>query len=130
MEREKHLAMRLALGIGVVLFLCTIASQIIYWKLLPQVEVVEGIWEENGFVLPKGAVYTGTQGECVYYIEEREGRFRTEYIVKEVLVTVIAENKEEGTVTVRGVYNPDWVYACNADGLLQNGVEVKVALYA
>lgn len=62
----------------------------------------------------------------MYYIEEREGRFQTEYIVKEVLVTVVEENMEEGTVTVRGVYNPDWIYAANADGLLQNGVEVKV----
>ncbi len=126
MEREKRLAMVLALGIGVVLLICTAVSQMIYWKLLPQVEVAEGDWKENGFVLPKEALYTGTQGECVYYIEEREGRFQTEYIVKEVLVTVVEKNIEEGTVTVRGVYNPDWMYAANADGLLQNGVEVKV----
>lgn len=126
MEREKRLAVVLTLGIGIVLFICTVASQIIYWKLLPQVEVVEGVWKENGFVLPKEALYTGTQGECLYYIEEREGIFQTEYIVKEVLVTVIEENMEEGTVTVHGVYNPEWVYASNADGLLQNEVEVKV----
>ena len=126
MEREKRLAVVLALGIGVVLLICTAASQMIYWKLLPQVEVTEGDWKENGFVLPKEALYIGTQGECVYYIEEREGRFQTEYIVKEVLVTVVEENMKEGAVTVRGVYNPDWVYASNADSLLQNGVEVKV----
>ena len=89
-------------------------------------ELVEGVWKENGFVLPKEALYTGTQGECLYYIEEREGIFQTEYIVKEVLVTVIEENMEEGTVMVHGVYNPEWVYASNADGLLQNEVEVKV----
>uniref|UniRef100_UPI004056DDEE hypothetical protein n=1 Tax=Agathobacter sp. TaxID=2021311 RepID=UPI004056DDEE len=126
MEREKRLAVFLALGIGAVLLICTAAAQMIYWKLLPQVEVAEGDWKENGFVLPKEALYTGIQGECVYYIEEREGRFQTEYIVKEVLVTVVEENMEEGTVTVRGVYNPDWVYASNADSLLQNGVEVKI----
>lgn len=109
-----------------MLFLCTATSQIIYWKLLPQVERAEGTWEENGFVLPKEALYTGTQGECVYYIEEREGIFRTEYIVKEVLVTVIEENIEEGTVTIRGVYHPDWVYASNADSPLQNGMVVSI----
>ena len=126
MEREKRLAVFLGFGIGAVLLVCTVVSQMIYWKLLPQVEVAEGNWKENGFVLPKEALYMGTQGECVYYIEEREGRFKTEYIVKEVLVIVEEENIEKGTVTVRGVYNPNWVYAANADGLLQNGVEVKV----
>ena len=126
MEREKRLATVLALGIGLLLCICTVMSQIIYWKLLPQVEVVEGNWKENGFVLSKEALYTGTQGECVYYIEEREGRFQTEYIVKEVLVTVVEENMAEGTVTIRGIYNPDWVYAANADSPLQNGMEVKV----
>lgn len=126
MEREKRLAVVLALGIGIVLFICTAASQIIYWKLLPQVEVVEGVWKENGFVIPKEALYIGTQGECVYYIEEREGIFQTEYIVKEVLVTVIEERIEEGTVTIRGVYHPDWVYALKADSPLQNGMEVSI----
>lgn len=72
MEREKRLAVGLALGIGIVLFLCTAASQIIYWKLLPQVE------------------------------------------------------RAEGTVTIRGVYHPDWVYASNADSPLQNGMEISI----
>lgn len=126
MNREKRLAVILALGIGGILLICTVASQFIYWRLLPQVMAVEGEWIEDGFVLPKEALYTGSQGECVYYIEEKKDRFQTKYIVKEVLVTVVAEDSEKGTVTVLGVYNPDWQYAANADRPLRNGMEVKI----
>lgn len=126
MEREKRFAIVLSVGIGIILLFCTIAAQFIYWRLLPQVQVVEGEWIEAGFVLPKEALYTGSQGTCVYYIEEKTDRFQTKYIVKEILVTVTAEDSEKGTVTVLGIYNPDWKYAANASYSLQNGMEVKV----
>lgn len=156
MSREKRLAVVLSVGLGILLLGCTVASQVIYLHLLPQVQVVEGSWEDTGFVLPAEAVYPSAQGDCVYYIEEKPGRVGTKYVVKEVLVTVeencdVAENMEqngkeqasvdkknegkEGTeqasangtkVIVRGIYNPDWVYAANASAPLSDGVEVKI----
>lgn len=133
MSREKRLAVVLSVGLGILLLGCTVASQVIYLHLLPQVQVVEGSWEETGFVLPAEAVYSSAQGDCVYYIEEKPGRGGTKYVVKEVLVTMeensdeAEDMEEEGTkVVVRGIYNPDWVFAANASSPLSDGAEVKI----
>ena len=124
MNWEKRLAVLLSIGIGMVLVICTIASQIIYEKLLPSVEVVLAEWTKEGYVLPKEALYISLDGECVYYIEEKKERSHMKYVVKKVLVTVVEENSE--TVTVQGIYSPEWVYALGADSALENGMEVKI----
>ncbi len=124
MNWEKRLAVFLSIGIGTILICCTLASQIIYQKLLPSVEVVSAEWTKEGYILPKEALYTSLEGECVYYIEEKEERSQTKYVVKKVLVTVVAEDSK--MVTVQGIYSPEWVYALGADGALDNGVEVKI----
>jgi len=74
--------------------------------------------------LPKDALYRSMNGDGVYYMKEKEGRFQTKYIVKEVLVTIIAE--DVAAVTVNGIYNSEWVYAAGADKKLSDGVNVKV----
>ena len=126
MTRDKRLAAALAAILGILLFICTIASQIIYQRLLPEVQVVEGAWSEGGFTLPADALFTGTQGDCAYYMEEKPGRFGTKYLVREVYVTVLNRNEAEGTVTVRGIYDPKWVYAAGDRLVLSDGLEVKV----
>lgn len=124
MNGEKRLAVVLSIGIGTILIFCTIASQIIYQKLLPSVEIVQAEWTKEGYLLPREALYTSLEGECVYYIEEKKERSKTKYVVKKVLVTVVAE--DNSIVTVQGIYSPEWVYASGADGDLDNGVEVKI----
>ena len=126
MSREKRLAKTLAGGLAIVLLVCTFASQLIYWRMLPKGRTVEAYWQESGFVLPKEALYKSPQGTCVYCIEEKKKRFGPEYFVKAVLVTVEDEDEEKGTVTVRGIYNDKWIYAMGADAPLSDGAEVKI----
>lgn len=126
MSREKRLARAFACGLGIVLVICTAASQMIYWRMLPKVQAVEAHWGEGGFVLPEEALYTGPQGTCVYCIEEKQGRFGEIYLVKAVLVTVEEQDKTEGSVTVRGIYDDKWIYAVGASAPLADGVEVKI----
>lgn len=126
MSREKRLAKALACGLGILLLACTAAAQLIYWHMLPRVHTVEAYWRDGGFVLPQEAVYAGPQGTCVYCIEEKQERFGPKYLVKAVLVTVEAQDEEEGTAMVRGIYNDKWVYAMDADAPLWDGAEVKV----
>ncbi len=40
MSREKRLAKALACGLGLVLAVCTIAAQLIYWRMLPRVRTL------------------------------------------------------------------------------------------
>ena len=123
-EREKKMAVVLAVIIGVVLFSCTIASQFIYQKLLPQVHKVEAVWQEDGYKLPKNALYVSRNGNCIYGIEEKTDGYKTKYVLKEVLVTII---KEDGMhVIVQGIYNPEWTYAAGGDVALENEMEVKI----
>lgn len=126
MSREKRLARALACGLGLVLVVCTIAAQLIYWRMLPRVRTAEAYWGDGGFVLPQEALYAGPQGTCVYCIEEKQERFGSKYLVKAVLVTVQARDEKEGTVTVRGIYDDTWIYAAGADAPLADGAEVKV----
>ena len=124
MEREKKTAVMLALVIGTILFICTIASGIIYQRLLPQVQKAEAVWKEDGYILPKEAVFVSKNGNCIYAIEEEAGRYQTKFILKEVLITII---REDGNfVIVRGIYNPEWNYAIGEDERLANGMEVKI----
>ncbi len=125
MSREKRLAKALACVLGLTLIVCTIASQLIYRRMLPRVRTVEAYWGDGGFVLPEDALYTGPQGTCVYCIEEKEERFGPKYLVKAVLVTVEARDESAGTVTVRGIYDDKWVYAAGANAPLADGAEVK-----
>ena len=64
------------------------------------------------------------QGDCVYYIEEKPGRFGSRYLVRQAFVTVLDQDANANTVTVRGIYNPDWVFAAGADLTLSDGMEV------
>lgn len=125
MNREKRLAVMLAVLCGVLLLGCTVASQIIYRTMLPEVSVAEAVWDD-GFMLPEGALYTGMQGYSVYYIVEKDARFGKKYIVKEVPVTLERKNSGEGTVVVLGIYSMDWVYAADASATLSDGMEVKL----
>ena len=126
MERDKKIAITLTIIIGAILLCCTVASGIIYQKLLPQVRMVEAVWQDGGYVLPKEALYVSMNGDCVYGIEEKEDRYQKKYIAKEVIVTIIEEDTDAGTVKVRGIYNPEWKYAAGADGAIGNDVEVKI----
>lgn len=126
MSREKRVAKALACGLGLTLIVCTIASQLIYWRMLPRVRTTEAHWGDGGFVLPQEALYASPQGTCVYCIEEKEERFGPKYLVKAVLVTVEARDEREGTVTVRGIYDDKWIYAAGADAPLADGAEVKL----
>lgn len=126
MERDKKTAVALTIIIGLILLCCTVASSIIYQKLLPQVRMVEAVWQDGGYVLPKDALYVSMNGDCVYGIEEKKDRYQKKYIAKEVIVTIIEEDIDAGTVTVRGIYNPEWKYAAGADGAIGNDVEVKI----
>lgn len=125
MERDKKIAVALAGIIGVVLLTCTVASQFIYQGLLPQVRRVDAVWQEDGYVLPKEALYVSINGDCIYAIEEKTDRYQTKYILKEVLITIIKE--EEKNVIVLGIYNPEWDYAAGEGIALENGMEVKIA---
>ncbi len=126
MGGEKRFAKILAIGTCIVLLICTAASQVIYWRMLPDVQAVEAHWQGVGFVLPQEAVFAEPEGTCVYCIEEKQGRFGPRYLLRAVLVTVEETNAREGTVTVRGIYQEGQIYAVNADAPLQNGAEVKV----
>lgn len=126
MSGEKRFALILAATTCAVLLICTAASQVIYWRMLPQVHAVGAYWEDTGFVLPQEAVFAGREGTCVYCIEEKEGRFGPEYRIRAVLVTVEKTDVQKGTVTVRGIYQEGQVYASDADAPLQDGEEVKV----
>ncbi len=127
MSREKHLAKTLSVWTGIILLICTIASQIIYRQMLPVVRAVEPDWQENGFVLPREALFTSPEGTCVYYIEERQNRSGPGYLIRAVLVTVQSENPADGTVIVRGIYDPGKQYAASADITPADGMEVKIA---
>ncbi len=129
MGGEKRFAKTLAVGACVVLLACTVVSQVIYWRMLPDVRAVKARWQDTGFVLPQGAVFAEPQGTCVYCIEEKEGRFGPKYLLRAVLVTVEETNEKEGEVTVRGIYQEGQIYASDADAPLRNGAEVKVVPY-
>ncbi len=124
MNSEKRLALWLSAGLGILLLICTAASQIIWQRLLPQVRIVEGAWSEEGFSLPGDVLFACPQGDCVYYIEEKPGRFGSRYLVRQAFVTVLDQDANANTVTVRGIYNPDWVFAAGADLTLSDGMEV------
>lgn len=124
MSLEKRLVAAAAQCLAMVLLTCTVEAQLIYWQLLPRVEPVEAVWQDDGFTLPQSAVFAGPQGDCVYRIEEKQGRFGPEYRLQAVLVTVLARSGEE--VSVRGLYAVDWQYAANADAPLQDGGEVAL----
>lgn len=126
MSREKRLAKSLACVLGCVLLVCTAAAQLIYWRMLPRVQAVEAYWGDGGFVLPQEALYMSPQGTCVYCIVEKQERFGPQYRLKAVLVTVETQDKKEGTVMVRGIYDDKWIYAVGTGALLEDGVEVKV----
>lgn len=126
MSGEKRVAKILAIGVCVLLVACTAASQMIYWRMLPDVQAVRGHWQNTGFVLPQEAVFAGPQGTCVYCIEEKQGRFGPKYLLRAVLVTVEETDTRAGTVIVRGIYQEGQVYAAGADVPLQDGEEVKV----
>lgn len=123
-EREKKMAAVLAVIIGVILFICTAASQFIYQKLLPQVHRVEAVWQEDGFRIPKDALYVSRNGNCIYAIEEKTDGYKTKYVLKEVLVTIIKE--EEMNVIVLGIYTPEWTYAAGGNVALEDKMEVKI----
>lgn len=126
MDREKRAALILSAIIGVILLICTAASQVIYWKLLPRVREVEAVWTEEGALLPTDALYHGMHGTCIYVVEQREGRFGIKYVVKEVPVDVVREDTASQKVVLQGIYNPEWIYAAGAEGQLKDGIEVKV----
>ena len=125
MKRDKKIAIVLAITISIILFICTITSQLIYQKLLPQVHKVEAVWQEDGYILPKDAVFLSKNGDCIYSIEEVSDGYQVKYFLKEVLVTIVRE--EEKKVIVRGIYDPGYSYAVGIDVVLENGMEVKVA---
>lgn len=124
MSLEKRLVAVAAQCLAMVLLTCTVEAQLIYWRLLPRVEPVKAVWQDDGFALPQSAVFPGPQGDCVYRIEEKQGSFGPEYRLKAVLVTVLAASGEE--VLVRGLYADDWQYAANATAPLQDGAEVAL----
>lgn len=124
MNREKRLALILAAALGALLLICTVVSQQIYDRLLPRVQIVTGSWQEEGFVLPSEALFKDPQGDCVYYMEEKQERSGSRYVVRTAYVTVLGRDDAAGTVTVRGIYNPDWVYAAGSEEL-SDGLEVK-----
>lgn len=125
MERDKKIAVILAAIISIILFACTVASQLIYKKLLPQVHRVEAVWQEDGYILPKNAVFLSKNGDCIYSIEEVSDGYQVKYFLKEVLVTIVREEKTN--VIVRGIYDSECSYAVGVDTVLENGMEVKIA---
>lgn len=125
MERDKKIVVVLAISISTILFACTAASQLIYQKLLPRVRRVEAIWQEDGYRLPKDAIFSNKNGECIYGIEEVSDGYQMKYFLKEILVTIVRE--EEMDVIVRGIYDPEYSYAVGVDAVLENEMEVKLA---
>ena len=126
LEWDKKIAITLSGIIGMVLIGCTVVSGIIYQRLLPEVRMVEAVWQDGGYVLPKDALYESRNGDCIYGIEEKKDKYQIKFILKEVLVTILKEDVKAKTVTVRGIYNPEWKYAAGADKSIGNDVEVKI----
>lgn len=125
MTLEKRLTVTLAKCLTMVLLTCTVEAQLIYRRLLPRVQPVQATLQEDGYVLPQTALYPTAQGDCVYRIEEREGRFGVEYRLKAIPVTVLSQS--EGLALVTGLYNPDWLYAAGATAPLADGAEILPA---
>lgn len=122
MSLEKRLIAAVAKCLAMLLLTCTVEAQLIYRRLLPRTQAVEAVYEEAGYRLPETALFTCPEGTCVYRIQEKRGRFGPEYHIKAVLVTV--EMRDAGSVWVRGIYSPDWLYAAGATAPLTDGAEV------
>lgn len=121
---EKRIVLVITASLLILLAVCTITAKEHYEESLPTV-IAEPVAKssDGSVVFPPEAIFTANGSPCVYRLVAEDGSFGSQrYYVKAVLISTL--EREDGMVSVRGLYKLDDPYVVSASMALRDGAEV------